>query len=68
MWNVVKQNVDQVWVLWLSTTLTKIAQSLFPVTRLLQNPTTNFDETLHVAQAYPKEGFIGMSRYPLDKK
>ena len=40
---------------------------LFPETLYLKNRTTNFDETLHVAQACPKEHFstIGMSRYPL---
>ena len=34
---------------------------------LLKNGTTDFDETLHVAQACPEEGFKigGMSRYPL---
>ena len=33
----------------------------------LKNGTTDFDETLHVGQACPKEGFgtTGMSRYPL---
>ena len=34
----------------------------------LKNLTTNFDKTLHVAQAWPKEGFkiVCMPRYPLD--
>ena len=40
---------------------------LYPETLYLKNWYTNFDETLHVAQACPKEGYrtIGMSRYPL---
>ena len=40
---------------------------LYPETLYLKNRTTNFDETLHVAQACPEEGYrtIGMSRYPL---
>ena len=35
--------------------------------QFLRNLTTNFDETLHVAQACPEEGFgtIFRSRYPL---
>ena len=37
---------------------------LFLETLYLKNWYTNFDETLHVAQAYPKKGFgtIGMSK------
>ena len=40
---------------------------LFPETLFLKNLTTNFDETLHVAQACTEEGYrtIGMSRHPL---
>ena len=36
-----------------------------PVAKYLKNVTTNFDETLHVAQACSEEGFgtIGMSGY-----
>ena len=35
--------------------------------QFLRNLTTNFDETLHVAQVCTEEGFKigGMSRYPL---
>ena len=38
---------------------------MFPATQFLQKPTTNFDETLHVVQACPKEGFstTGTSGY-----
>ena len=38
---------------------------LYPETLYLKNQTTNFDETLHVAQAYPEEGYrtIGISGY-----
>ena len=40
---------------------------VYHVTLYLKNGTTNFDETLHVDQACPKEGFrtTGMSGYSL---
>ena len=37
--------------------LIKITQSLYPVASFLQIPSTVFDETLHVGQVCPKEGF-----------
>ena len=35
---------------------------LYLVTRFLRNPTTNFNETLHMAQAYIEEGFKIVSK------
>ena len=49
------------------TSLLKLHIFCLCVRDFLKNLTTNFDKTLHVAQAGPKEGFgtIGMCRYPL---
>ena len=51
--------------------LIKITQCQYPVRVFLQNGTTDFDETLHVAQAWLPEGYgtTGRSGYsPVQKK
>ena len=48
--------------------LIKIAQSLYLVPLYLQNRTTNFDETLHVALVYPKEGLCKVSAHITHKQ
>ena len=48
--------------------LIKIAQSLYHVTRFLQNRTTNFDETWHALQTCPKEGLCEVSAHITHKQ
>ena len=52
----------------MSVILIKIAQSLYHVTRFLQNRTTNFDETWHALQTCPKEGLCEVSAHITHKQ
>ena len=52
----------------MSVILIKIAQSLYHVTRFLQNRNTNFDETWHAFQTCPKEGLCEVSAHITNKQ